>query len=251
MSATTRQQLSEQQCIREFKNKLFLQAYRNGDEMTPEEEERGHQLQLAWIKKNKKQGERYLQTADEERCWATPTWICKECSPSPTMNRPCPPSARPEYSATVSCTLQRPKTAIAIYVAHKLTSTAFLHLLLFNKQKLFDSGWCLWGGEGYTESNECTCHRPWLIGGKHLLLKLAIRWSANRRCELARVGTPPISSDLLQRKKQLLDSSTWLKMTTYCTRFPRGTNRHLSQLDILHMKRYHTRNQWEYTNAHE
>jgi hypothetical protein len=47
MSATTRQQLSEQQCIREFKNKLFLQAYRNGDEMTPEEEERGHQLQLA------------------------------------------------------------------------------------------------------------------------------------------------------------------------------------------------------------
>jgi hypothetical protein len=66
-------------------------------------------------------------------CWATPTWICQECSPSPTTDRPCPPSDRPEYSATVSCTLQRSKTAIAIYIAHKLTSTAFLHLLLFNK----------------------------------------------------------------------------------------------------------------------
>jgi hypothetical protein len=67
-------------------------------------------------------------------CWATPTWICQECSPSPTMDRPCPPSDRPEYNATVSYTYQRPKTAIAIYTAHKLTSTAFLHLLLFNSQ---------------------------------------------------------------------------------------------------------------------
>ena len=99
--------------------------------------------------------------------------------------------------------------------------------------------------------NITLCHRPWLIGGNHLSLKLAIRWSANRRCELARVGTPPKSSDLLQRKKQLLDSSTWLETTTYYTRFPRGTNRHLNRWDILHLKRYHTRNQWEYTNAHE
>ena len=95
------------------------------------------------------------------------------------------------------------------------------------------------------------CHRPWLIGGNHLSLKLAIRWSANRQCELARVGTPPKSSDLLQRKKQLLDSSTWLETTTYYARFLRGTNRHLNRWDILHLKRYHTQNQWEYTNAHE
>ena len=54
--------------------------------------------------------------------------------PLPRPWTECPPSARPEYSATVSCTLQRPKTAIAIYIAHKLTSTAFLHLLLFNSR---------------------------------------------------------------------------------------------------------------------
>ncbi len=39
MSATTRQQMSAQQRMRRFKNKIFLRAYRNGNEMTPEEEE--------------------------------------------------------------------------------------------------------------------------------------------------------------------------------------------------------------------
>ena len=78
---------------------------------------------------------RTVSTHSERVCWATPTWICQECSPSPTMDRPCPPSDRPEYKATVSYTCQRPKTAIAIYIAHKLTSTASLHLLLFNIQR--------------------------------------------------------------------------------------------------------------------
>ncbi len=67
MTATTWQQMSAQQRMRRFKNKIFLRAYRNGNEMTPEEEERGRQLQLAHIKKNKKQCERYHQTAEEER----------------------------------------------------------------------------------------------------------------------------------------------------------------------------------------
>ena len=67
MSATTRQQMSAQQRVRRLKNKTFLRAYRNGDEMTPEEEERGGRLQLVHIKKNKKQHECYRQTAEEER----------------------------------------------------------------------------------------------------------------------------------------------------------------------------------------
>ena len=67
MSATTRQQMSAQQHMRRFKNKTFMQSYRKGNEMTPEEEERGFRLQLARIKKNKKQRERYCQTAEEER----------------------------------------------------------------------------------------------------------------------------------------------------------------------------------------
>ena len=67
MSATTRQQMSAQQRMRRFKNKTFLRAYCNNDEMTPEEEERGGRLQLSRIKKNKKQHERYCQTAEEER----------------------------------------------------------------------------------------------------------------------------------------------------------------------------------------
>jgi len=53
MSVTTRQQISVQQCMRRLKNKIFLSAYRKGDEMTPEEEERGHRLQLARVKKKR------------------------------------------------------------------------------------------------------------------------------------------------------------------------------------------------------
>jgi hypothetical protein len=67
MSVTTRQQISVQQCMRRLKNKIFLSAYRKGDEMTPEEEERGRRLQLARVKKNKMQRERYCRTAEEER----------------------------------------------------------------------------------------------------------------------------------------------------------------------------------------
>jgi hypothetical protein len=67
MSVPTRQQISAQQRISRLKNKIFLSAYRNGDEMTPEEEERGFRLQLARIKKNEKQRERYRRTAEEER----------------------------------------------------------------------------------------------------------------------------------------------------------------------------------------
>ena len=53
MSVPTRQQISAQQRISRLKNKIFLSAYRNGDAMTPEEEERGFRLQLARIKKTK------------------------------------------------------------------------------------------------------------------------------------------------------------------------------------------------------
>ena len=54
MSVPTRQQRSAQQRMSRLKNKIFLSAYRNGDSMTPEEEEeeRGFRLQLARIKKN-------------------------------------------------------------------------------------------------------------------------------------------------------------------------------------------------------
>ena len=67
MSVTTRQQTSVQQRMRRLKNKIFLSAYRKGDEMTPEEEERGRRLQLARVKKNEMQRERYRRTAEEER----------------------------------------------------------------------------------------------------------------------------------------------------------------------------------------
>ncbi len=60
MSVTTRQQISVQECMRRLKNKIFLSAYRKGDEMTPEEEERGRQLQLACVKKNEMQRKRLL-----------------------------------------------------------------------------------------------------------------------------------------------------------------------------------------------
>jgi hypothetical protein len=53
MSVPTRQQISAQQRMSRLKNKIFLSAYCNGDEMTPEEEERGRRLQLARIKKTK------------------------------------------------------------------------------------------------------------------------------------------------------------------------------------------------------
>jgi len=66
MSVTTRQQISVQQRMRRLKNKIFLSAYRKGDEMTPEEEERGRRLQLARVKKNKMQRKRYCRTAEEE-----------------------------------------------------------------------------------------------------------------------------------------------------------------------------------------
>ena len=67
MSVTTRQQISAQQHMRRLKNKIFLSAYCKGDEMTPEEEERWRRLQLARVKKNKMQRERYHRTAEEER----------------------------------------------------------------------------------------------------------------------------------------------------------------------------------------
>jgi len=54
MSVPTRQQISAQQRMTRLKNKIFLSAYRNGDSMTPEEEERGFRLQLARIKKKGK-----------------------------------------------------------------------------------------------------------------------------------------------------------------------------------------------------
>jgi len=67
MSVTKRQQISAQQRMRRLKNKIFLSAYRKGDEMTPEEEEKGRRLQLARVKNNEIQCERYCQTAEEER----------------------------------------------------------------------------------------------------------------------------------------------------------------------------------------
>ena len=67
MSVTIRQHISAQQRMSRLKNKIFLQAYCNGDEMTPKAEERGRQLQLAHVKKNKKQCKHYRQTAEEER----------------------------------------------------------------------------------------------------------------------------------------------------------------------------------------
>ena len=58
--------MSAQQRMRRLKNKIFLCAYCNGDEMTVEEEERGRRLQLARLKKNEKQRERNCQTAGEK-----------------------------------------------------------------------------------------------------------------------------------------------------------------------------------------
>ena len=54
----TRQQKSAQQRIKRRENSIFLNAYYGDIEMTAEEVERGHRLELARIKKNKKQRER-------------------------------------------------------------------------------------------------------------------------------------------------------------------------------------------------
>jgi hypothetical protein len=53
--ATKRPQMNAQQRMRRLQNKIFLQAYRNGNEMTIVEEERGRRLQFACLKKNEKQ----------------------------------------------------------------------------------------------------------------------------------------------------------------------------------------------------
>jgi hypothetical protein len=53
--ATTPPQISAKQCMKRLKNKIFLHAYYNGNEMTAEEEERGCQQHLAHLKKNEKQ----------------------------------------------------------------------------------------------------------------------------------------------------------------------------------------------------
>ncbi len=58
--------MSAQQRMRRLKNKIFLRAYCNGDEMTADEEERGCRLQLACLKKNKNQRERNRRTAGEK-----------------------------------------------------------------------------------------------------------------------------------------------------------------------------------------
>ena len=54
----TRQQKSAQQRKKRRENSIFLNAYYGDIEMTAEEVERGHRLELARIKKNKKQRER-------------------------------------------------------------------------------------------------------------------------------------------------------------------------------------------------
>ncbi len=66
MSATMQPQMSAQQRIRRLKNKIFLRAYHNGNEMTAEEEERGCQLQLARLQKNEKQRKHNRRTAGEK-----------------------------------------------------------------------------------------------------------------------------------------------------------------------------------------
>ncbi len=58
--------MSAQQHMRRLKNKIFLHAYCNGNEMTAEEEERGSRLPLAHLKKNEKQCERNCRTAGEK-----------------------------------------------------------------------------------------------------------------------------------------------------------------------------------------
>jgi hypothetical protein len=58
--------MSAQQRMRRLKNKIFLRAYCNGNEMTAEKEERGCRLQLACLKKNEKQHERNRRTAGKK-----------------------------------------------------------------------------------------------------------------------------------------------------------------------------------------
>jgi hypothetical protein len=64
MSVTpTQQQKSAQQRLKRRENSIFLRAYNGDVEMTAEEVERGHRLELARIKKNEKQRERYRLAA--------------------------------------------------------------------------------------------------------------------------------------------------------------------------------------------
>ncbi len=58
--------MSAQQRMRRLKNKIFLRAYHNGNEMTAEEEERGRRLKLACLKKNEKQCKHNHRTAGEK-----------------------------------------------------------------------------------------------------------------------------------------------------------------------------------------
>jgi hypothetical protein len=57
--------MSAQQHMKRLKNKIFLHAYCNGNEMTAEEEERGCRLQLVCLKKNEKQRKCNCRTAGE------------------------------------------------------------------------------------------------------------------------------------------------------------------------------------------
>jgi hypothetical protein len=64
MSVTpTRQQKSAQQRLKRRENSIFFRAYNGDVEMTAEEVERGHRLELACIKKNEKQRKRYRLAA--------------------------------------------------------------------------------------------------------------------------------------------------------------------------------------------
>lgn len=64
MSVTPlQQQKSAQQRLKRRENSIFLRAYHGDVEMTAEEVERGHRLELARIKKNEKQRERHRLAA--------------------------------------------------------------------------------------------------------------------------------------------------------------------------------------------
>jgi hypothetical protein len=58
--------MSAQKCMRRLKNKIFLRAYCNGDEMTAGKKVRGRQLQLESLKKHERQRKRNRRTAGEK-----------------------------------------------------------------------------------------------------------------------------------------------------------------------------------------